>query len=41
MGLEEGVERSMVTSEDGLLAALAWAEREGLDLNIFVDVVSY
>ena len=38
--LGEGAERSMVTSDGDVCAALSWAEGEGLDLNVFLDVVS-
>lgn len=37
--LDEGAERSMLTSDDRLLAAVAWAEEQGLGLNVFLDVV--
>lgn len=36
--LDEGAERSMVTSDERLLAAITWAEEQGLGLNVFVDV---
>lgn len=37
--LEEGAERSMVACDEQLRAAMEWAEGEGLDLNVFLDVV--
>lgn len=38
--LGEDAQRSMLTSDEGLLGAVAWAEGQGLDLNVFLDVVS-
>ncbi|CAM9524683.1 unnamed protein product [Scytosiphon promiscuus] len=35
---EEGAERSLLTSDDHLLAAISWAEAQGLGLNVFLDV---
>lgn len=37
--LEEGAERSMVACDEQLRSAMEWAEGEGLDLNVFLDVV--
>ena len=38
--LDEAAERSMLTSDEGLLAAISWAEGQGLGLNVFLDIVS-
>lgn len=38
--LDDGAERSMLTSDEHLLAAMSWAEEQGLGLNVFLDVVS-
>eukprot|EP00752_Nemacystus_decipiens_P011426 g10147.t1 len=36
--LEEDAERSMLTSDERLLAAISWAEEQGLCLNVCLDV---
>ncbi|CAM9525201.1 unnamed protein product [Ectocarpus fasciculatus] len=36
--LGEDDQRSMLTSDEGLLGAVSWAEGQGLDLNVFLDV---